>query len=64
MSKIPQPCLFNALSFKLGGAMPQFTDGNQSILQMDFRGTRKHYSVAYLLAIGAETQQMNAVPRE
>lgn len=46
-SKIPKECLFNALSFKLGG--PDEAS--------KFTGPREHYSAAYLVEIGKETRQ-------
>lgn len=61
-SKIPQECLFNALSYKLGGAMPRKGDAGVNMLGMQFSGPRRHYSVAYMMQIGAETQQQNQLP--
>ena len=46
-SKIPKECLFNALSYKLGG--PEEV--------MKFSGPRDYYSAAYLVEIGKETRQ-------
>ena len=54
--KIPQKNLFNALSYKLGGANNPALPLNQT-----FKGPRAHYSVQYLMEVGNETKQ--AIPQ-
>lgn len=53
-SKVPHECLFNALSFKLGG-----TPANNLMMEesLTFKGPRRHYTMDYLMRIGHETQQ-------
>jgi len=53
-SRVPQECLFNALSYKLGGG--------GDLVQARFRGPRLHYSVEYLMKVGHETQQPHLPP--